>query len=448
MASNKAKVILTAENRTANAFNDAKRGLADLAMAADRSRGQLGSFLKLSPQLVALGATAGIAGAAFKGLYERNANLQSSAGKLGEAWDRFTISIGNVLPIEAAGRAIEWVAEKVNALANKLSRATPDTQQMSDKEWQEILKKSEENYNALIEQDKKQKELAEKRNRDNEKADQLRRQTIEKSAGDFERVWESTLNKEKALALQYNKDTADAVEYMRLQPKEKERVISTLLALEEKYQNDLSALRENAGKNNLNDPNVIAEQYKTGLDRVTEETERAASNRIAIDEREKKEKFDIAAGSFANLSTLMQSGSKREFEIGKKAALATAVIKGIEAIQSSYAAGAKFGGPLLGAAFAATAAVATKMNVDAISRQSFGGGGSITSGGGGAPPTTISTDIPSQRNSQQAPISNTIIIKLGDREIARVVADGLKIADQNDMIVLQNGRDFERINVV
>lgn len=59
------------------------------------------------------------------------------------------------------------------------------------------------------------------------------------------------------------------------------------------------------------------------------------------------------------------------FEDNKALAYATAVVKGIEAIVSSYAAGAKIGGPIVGAAFAATAAVATAGQIAAIGSTSM-----------------------------------------------------------------------------
>jgi hypothetical protein len=80
-----------------------------------------------------------------------------------------------------------------------------------------------------------------------------------------------------------------------------------------------------------------------------------------------------------DLSSLMNTGSKEMFEIGKAASIATAVIKGYESAVSAYAAGSKIGGPWVGAAFAAASVLATGNMIANIKAQSFGG----ASGGGG-----------------------------------------------------------------
>jgi len=94
---------------------------------------------------------------------------------------------------------------------------------------------------------------------------------------------------------------------------------------------------------------------------------------------------------FDNLSTLMNSGSKKMFQIGKTAAIASALVKGYEAVVSSYAAGAKVGGPVVGAAYAATAAAATAAQIGQIKKQQFGSGGSVTAYSGGIPATNTTT---------------------------------------------------------
>ncbi|WP_020408921.1 phage tail length tape measure family protein [Hahella ganghwensis] len=89
--------------------------------------------------------------------------------------------------------------------------------------------------------------------------------------------------------------------------------------------------------------------------------------------------LDGAKMVFGNLSTLMNSENKKLFEIGKKAAIANALIAGAEAVVHSYNFGAQLGGPPLGAAFAAAAAAATLVQIKQIKSQQFGGGGSLSS---------------------------------------------------------------------
>ncbi len=93
----------------------------------------------------------------------------------------------------------------------------------------------------------------------------------------------------------------------------------------------------------------------------------------------------IAMAGLGNLSTLMSSESKKQFNIGKVASISSAVIAGYDAAVNSYKAGAKVGGPVLGAAFAATSVLATNAQIQKIRSTSFGGGGSTGGavGGGG-----------------------------------------------------------------
>ncbi len=122
-----------------------------------------------------------------------------------------------------------------------------------------------------------------------------------------------------------------------------------------------------------------------------------------------KLRFQVAEGIASNLSVLMDTSSKKQFRIGKLAAKSTVVIKGIEAVQSSYAAGAEIGGPILGVAFAATAAIASAAQLAKINSASFGGGGGISAPGGTSPSTggasTVPPGVPSQnilQGGQQA----------------------------------------------
>jgi hypothetical protein len=96
------------------------------------------------------------------------------------------------------------------------------------------------------------------------------------------------------------------------------------------------------------------------------------------------------SGMMSNLSSLMNTGSRKMFEIGKAAAIANALIAGKESVIESYKAGAKIGGPPVGAAYAATAAVSTASMISQIRSSSFSGGPNPNTfaGGVGAVRTT------------------------------------------------------------
>lgn len=116
----------------------------------------------------------------------------------------------------------------------------------------------------------------------------------------------------------------------------------------------------------------------------------SADKMKAIQDREKSQRLGVVKGMFGNLAGLMNTGSRKLFEIGKAASIANALVSGYEAVVSSYAAGAKVGGPILGAAYAATAAAATFAQIKQIKAASFG----QTSA-----PVTFDNGVPTQATS-------------------------------------------------
>ena len=88
---------------------------------------------------------------------------------------------------------------------------------------------------------------------------------------------------------------------------------------------------------------------------------------------------------FGDLATLQQSGNKRMFEIGKKAAMAQTLMSTYEGAQKAYTAmiGIPVIGPALATAAAGAAIVAGGVRLQSISSTSFGGGGSVNASAGG-----------------------------------------------------------------
>ena len=67
-----------------------------------------------------------------------------------------------------------------------------------------------------------------------------------------------------------------------------------------------------------------------------------------------------------NITTAIGAQGKKQFAITKALSVAQAVVKGYEAVVSSYAAGAKIGGPPIGALFAGIAAASTAAQIAAL----------------------------------------------------------------------------------
>lgn len=142
-----------------------------------------------------------------------------------------------------------------------------------------------------------------------------------------------------------------------------------------------------------------------GRHEALERLEQEHNERMAaIDKAAMDTKLGIAKTVFGGLADLMQAGNKKLFQIGKVAAIASAVIDGYEAAVSSYKHGAKIGGPALGAVYAGISLARTAAMISRISSQSYGGGASGATSGGGASGSTGSAA------AEAAPVTQRIDI--------------------------------------
>jgi len=105
--------------------------------------------------------------------------------------------------------------------------------------------------------------------------------------------------------------------------------------------------------------------------------QRAADARNKIAQAEAEQKKRAMMGALNQMTTLMNSESRKQFEIGKAAAIAQAVINTYQSATGAYAAMSSipYVGPALGIAAAAAAVASGMAQVSAIRSQSFGGGG-------------------------------------------------------------------------
>ena len=128
----------------------------------------------------------------------------------------------------------------------------------------------------------------------------------------------------------------------------------------------------------------------------------AQQAKINLAKAEAKARRQITTDMLANLSTLMDTENRKLFQIGKVAALANATINGYEAVVSSYARGAEIGGPALGAAYAATAGIATAVQIANIASTNYGsGGGGVASAAGSSTPVSDATQVGGPAQQQE-----------------------------------------------
>lgn len=137
-----------------------------------------------------------------------------------------------------------------------------------------------------------------------------------------------------------------------------------------------------------------AEEIKTEKD--------AMQAKLNLAKAEAKARRQITGDMLSNLSSLMDTENRKLFQIGKVAALANATINGYEAVVSSYARGAEIGGPVLGAAYAATAGIATAVQIGNIASTSYGsGGGGVSAAAGSSTPVADATQVGASQQQQE-----------------------------------------------
>jgi hypothetical protein len=144
-------------------------------------------------------------------------------------------------------------------------------------------------------------------------------------------------------------------------------------------------------------------------DRITQMQQEAADKRLALAKAEADAKMNIMRSALGNMANLMNTSSKKAFEIGKKAAIAQAAIDGGKAIQSAWAAGMSTGGPwapAIAAGYAATAAITSANQINNIRSQSFGGGG-----GSPAPAGQGSSGIAAPGGGGGGPAGGTLTVQ-------------------------------------
>src|SRR5690554_2480827 len=175
---------------------------------------------------------------------------------------------------------------------------------------------------------------------------------------------------------------------------------------------ELAALRELEMIDQQEHLRLLENAQEEHADKMNSIEERASRERIGLQEEEARARQAVQQGMMNNLVSLMNSGSREMFNIGKVAAVAQALLAGREAIVSSYAAGARIGGPPLGAAFAATAAAATAAQIASVRATSFSGGGSTTASGGSGRVTDSVAEGPQQpQQQQQGPAGGTLTVE-------------------------------------
>ena len=121
------------------------------------------------------------------------------------------------------------------------------------------------------------------------------------------------------------------------------------------------------------------EAHKAWLDRMFGADQRAQEQNAKLWKAGWEGKMAVASDFMGQMSILMNTNSRKQFEIGKAAAIAQVAIDTPKAAMSAYSAmaGIPFIGPALGVAAAGAAIASGVSQMQNIKAQSFGGGGSV-----------------------------------------------------------------------
>lgn len=218
------------------------------------------------------------------------------------------------------------------------------------------------------------------------KADEDFRRSQERAAAEIERIQSIGRTEEQVATLRYNA-RRQLIEQSVVDGEDKQAYLE---ALEYEHQQEMVRLEDEGIK-----------------------------RRFGIAQVHRKMDLGAAQTFLGSMQGLMNSGSKKMFEIGKAAAIANAIIDTYKAATGAYAALASIPivGPALGAAAAAAAVVAGLANVRAIKAQQFGGGSGATP----TYPASPTTGLPAgQPGGGAAPAGGgsarqTTVINLGNR---------------------------------
>lgn len=255
-------------------------------------------------------------------------------------------------------------------------------------------------------------------------------------------------NEAQLLDLHKEKQLRDIAELASKGMLTQQQVNDMKLQAEAKYQDARTELiQQKLEAGILAEDEVLARKYAKQLEDLqnfenaqTITTEEAEKLRAKIGEkyaenyhRIQASKWSAAAGvidsAMSNISDVIGTEGDKQFGIMKAISMATALMKGYEAVMGAYTAGNNLGGPVVGAAFAAVAAAGTAAilaKIAGVNSNSGGGGGSGGASGvpAQAPPVQTAEQAPQDRNLYVQGINRKDLYS-GEsvREIAQALID-------------------------
>lgn len=187
---------------------------------------------------------------------------------------------------------------------------------------------------------------------------------------------------------------------------------------------------------------LLEQLERDHLQRVYSMNLQSYQDQAKLDESLWQTKTRSAIGGMVQLTQGVAQHSKAMFELNKRAAIADALVNAPAAASGAYRFGANIGGPVLGAAFAATALYAQQQKIQAIRSTSFqGGGGGTTPSAAGTAATindqAVPQPIPQQgQDRESAPVVNINISgdSYGTEELQDKIVEAYRDAIERDRL--------------
>jgi hypothetical protein len=211
------------------------------------------------------------------------------------------------------------------------------------------------------------------------------------------------------------------------------------ILLTEKYEKDLETLLAAQEQKLISEEEFNALMLETNQkyeDDLTKIEEGAAKAREDIAKAEMQAKLNAAKSAFGGIAQLMNSESRKAFEIGKVAAIAETTVSGISSAMGAWENAMNTGLPLpaawaLGAAGVAASLAMMTQNISKINSTSFGGGGGSAASAPAASPSVAQTQQQPERqvaniSLQGSMFSRDSVIGLME-EMNGLLADGVRL---------------------
>lgn len=324
--------------------------------------------------------------------------------------------------------------------------AAPPSEEDWDKWWQGLRDKSAEAAKKVVDERKKVNSGSADTG---DGLDDSQRKALQDK---LDRLKKSISAEDEQLRMQRDEQINEINDFEKKKIATTEQANALRLAIEDKYQTDLQALKASKFEDSVAaEDELLAKRYEKQLadlqkfeDAKTYTFEEASALRAKIEQKYKRDSIQLQAAQYSALASIVDSSmgditslvgeeGDKQFSIFKAISAATALVKGYEAVVSAYAAGSKIGGPPIGALFAGIAAAGVAAHIAKLMSvtTSGGGGGGVSSAGSGGGGEAAAAASQSQASGPQQTMFLSINGSFFGREQVRELA-GKLIDYQND----------------